>query len=80
MSWITLILILRNAKVEHQDKMGEITKLYKNRMMIITVTDVLTMVVTLFFNQLGIFIFLLSPFIEFWSYYRRGVTFETFGG
>ncbi|MET3645345.1 TMEM175 family protein [Streptococcus gallinaceus] len=80
MSWITLNLTVRNAKAEHQEQLGKIKEFYKNRMIMIAVTDLLTMVVALLFNQVGIFIFLLSPFVEFWSYYKRGVIFETFEG
>ncbi|CRH93815.1 Uncharacterised protein [Chlamydia trachomatis] len=66
MSWITLNLTVRNAKAEHQEQLGNIKEFYKNRMIMIAVTDLLTMVVALLFNQVGIFIFLLSPFVEFW--------------
>lgn len=45
-------------------------------MIMIAVTDFSTMVIALLFNQVGIFIFLLSPFVEFFSYYKRGLMFE----
>lgn len=76
MSWIILNLMVKNAKDGHQGKIGKIKEFYKNRMIMIAVTDFSTMVIALLFNQVGIFIFLISPFVEFFSYYKRGLMFE----
>lgn len=77
LSWMTLNLTLQNAKTDTKNQKYNIREFYMKRLIMVSGMDIFSMVLALLFNKVGIFLYLVSPLMEFWMNYKRGVIFET---
>lgn len=79
-----LLMNMMNVLMMHSDTRQRIIhqkgehfqKWQRRRMLIIFGGDILILLISLFFNQFGIYFYLLSPFLEFFDNYKKGRHFE----
>lgn len=76
LSLLTIHLTVRSTDKQYQTKRDQIHDFYHKRLLLFSVMDIVVMLLALMFPHLGIFLYLLSPMIEFWFNYKRGLAFE----
>ncbi|MGT2845382.1 TMEM175 family protein [Streptococcus hongkongensis] len=73
---MTIRLTTDNLEVAISKRRQQVHLFYQKRLYLFSVMDVLVMLLALVFNQFGIFLYLISPLVEFWFNYKRGLAFE----
>lgn len=70
-------LMMCECVSELPERAGHLFQSWHNRRMIlVSISDVLVLLIALYFNQFGIYFYILSPFIEFLLNYKQGRRFE----
>ncbi|MGT2933674.1 TMEM175 family protein [Streptococcus catagoni] len=73
---ITIKLTTANLSEQFTGRKEQVHVFYQKRLLWFSMMDLLLMLLALVFNSFGIFLYLISPMVEFWFNYKRGLAFE----